>query len=331
MEFWRMKMKDRKWILIIFCALFAAAAFIVGVTGVIDLTKHTGQDSVEGSDRLIGALITPEYLDLFDMDSYIADHVSQITNNKVIDEGEAQKYQGRLYASFIPDKDHPGICDIVFEEVDGICVFCAYLTADPDEPGAWTSSGDEGYTAASMNITDADHLERMAMEGTVYSSTKTGWKRFYVNPMYQTAAGDIYAVPGDGNSFGGEVVSGMSCSQTLSENQTNTVNGETKTIETEIKLNFTFMDPCVSVSVLQFDSENQMVAQEKFSADCLPTEFVPQKSAQYIILEKVCVSPNGSQTNERELVQLDDEYASAFSVRDDGICVKHEIAIKWKR
>lgn len=319
-------MKNKKGIVIILCIALAVAAFGIGFSGVIDLTKQTEQESGTGSDRLIGALITADYLDLFDAESYFQDNVSHIINGGVVDEQEAEKYKGRLYATSVPDLDHS---EVSFEGVDGISIFCAYV--EKDGSGCWITSGDEGYNDGNMHLTDTDELERIEMEGTVYSSTLSGWKRFYVNPMYQTSDGRIYVVAGSGNSFGGDVVPGMSSSQTLTESKTTAINGQSKTIEAEIKINFTFMDPSASVTVLQFDNENHVISQDIYTADKLPTEVTPLKAAQYLVLETVGTSSDGNEAIERQLFQHEDDYAYAFSVRDDGICVKHDIPINWNK
>lgn len=323
-------MKNKKWIVILICAAFAVAAFIAGYSGFIDLTKQSDDSAGMQSDRLIGALITKEYLDLFDEESYFQDHASTLINGGRIDEQEAAQYSDRLYASFVPDKDNPENSDVVFEGIDGISAFC-YFANTADGYGCWRSSADEGYSDGHTHLTDADNLERIEMEGTIYTSTMSGWKCFYINPMYQTEDGKIYAVSGSGNAFGGDVVPGMSCSQTLTESKTTTLNGEKMTVEAEININFAFMDVPASVTVLQFDNENHVIAQDVYTTDHLPTEIVPVTDAQYLMLEMTGRSSDGSETIERQLVQRTDNYAYAFSVREDGICVKHDIEIIWQK
>lgn len=320
-------MKNKKWIVFLLCGALAVAAFIAGFSGAIDLTKQPDYTPGTQSDRLIGALITKEYLDLFDAESYFQDNASQLINGGMIDEQDAEQYKDRLYAELVPNKDNPALTDVVFEGIDGISIFCAYVSTDGS--GYWTSSTDDRYSDGNMHLTDTEELERIEMEGTIYSSTLSGWKCFYVNPMYQTADGKIYVVSGSGNSFGGDVASGMSSSQTLTETKTTTINGETKTLEAEIKINFVFMDTPISVTVLQFDNENNVIAQDAYTADSIPMEIVPAKVSQYLVLEMTQKSLNGSECIERQLVQHTDDYAYTFSVREDGICVKQSIVVNW--
>ena len=150
--------------------------------------------------------------------------------------------------------------------------------------------------------------------------------------MYQTSDGSIYVIPGQGNAFSSETVGpGRSCTQTLSENKTVALNGEEKTFEFELKATFTYMDPPDSVTVFQFDDENQLIAQNSFRADIIPQDLSPNEAAEYIIIETVATALDGSKSISRQLIQHEDDFAYTFSVRDDGICVKHVISVNWKK
>ena len=50
-------------------------------------------------DRLIGAFITSEYLDLYDMEGYLNDHASSLVNNSSITIGNDSRYEGKLVAT----------------------------------------------------------------------------------------------------------------------------------------------------------------------------------------------------------------------------------------
>ena len=54
-------------------------------------------------DRLIGAFITSEYLDLYDMEGYLNDHAASLMNNSSITIGNDSRYEGKLVA--IVDKE----------------------------------------------------------------------------------------------------------------------------------------------------------------------------------------------------------------------------------
>ena len=50
-------------------------------------------------DRLIGAFITSEYLDLYDMEGYLNDHAASLMNNSSITIGNDSRYEGKLVAT----------------------------------------------------------------------------------------------------------------------------------------------------------------------------------------------------------------------------------------
>ena len=52
-------------------------------------------------DRLIGAFITSEYLDLYDMEGYLNDHAASLMNNSSITIGNDSRYEGKLVALWI--------------------------------------------------------------------------------------------------------------------------------------------------------------------------------------------------------------------------------------
>lgn len=50
-------------------------------------------------DRLVGVLVTTEYLDLFDFENYLGDNIKGFSGGEIVVDGDTQKYQGRLYAT----------------------------------------------------------------------------------------------------------------------------------------------------------------------------------------------------------------------------------------
>ena len=90
-------MKHKTILALTLCILLTA--FALGCTNLVRFT--TPSDSGEeapSSDRLVGVLITDEYLDLFDTEGYISDHFRELDSGKEIAEAESSRYQGRLYA-----------------------------------------------------------------------------------------------------------------------------------------------------------------------------------------------------------------------------------------
>jgi hypothetical protein len=65
----------------------------------------------------------------------------------------------------------------------------------------------------------------------------------YVNPVYQSSDGSVYAISGSGISGGGVQQEGAVYSQALEGTRTITENKKSKTESVSIKISFTIMSP----------------------------------------------------------------------------------------
>ena len=87
-------------------------------------------------DRLIGAFITSEYLDLYDMEGYLNDHASSLVNNSSITIGNDSRYEGKLVATV--DKEGAQSSSewkISFGDVKGEYIL---MPVTEDEDGNWS-------------------------------------------------------------------------------------------------------------------------------------------------------------------------------------------------
>ena len=167
------------------------------------------------------------------------------------------------------------------------------------------------------------------MKGTIYVSTSKGSNVFYYNPVYQTAAGEVYLMSGEGMSLGGESSTGMSSSHSLKEEQTVTIDGESETISSNIEVSTCIMDTPISTSILQFGEDGNIISREDYAPGELPFSIKTSSDTEYIIVETQMKSIDGKETVTRELFQPDAESLFAFSCRKDGICIKQYCDIAW--
>lgn len=325
-------MKTKKIIIIIVCTVLAA--FVFGVAGIFNLV-NTSVDKTTSKDRLIGVLITREYLDLFDSEKFFNDNFNTLAGGGEISESESSKYQGRLYADRVETShtnDETGETDVgieyVFEGIDGICYFTPRIT---DQFGTyWSLGGDDAISDGHTNFNSTDEGESISMEGTIYVSTggNTG-NFFYFNPVYQTPTGEVYAVSGDGDYFGDNSVAGTSMSREIKENQSSTIDDLTTSSGTEIKVTICYMDKPEKVSILQFGEGNELLSKIEYDPGDFPDTLQVRSGTQYIIVETTTLSQQQIISVTREIYQPEDETLFAFFSRDDGICVKQECEINW--
>ena len=91
-------MKIRKYLL---KSLFKLSVVFMAFTasGCTLAVPEAGTDGY--GDRLIGAFITSEYLDLYDMEGYLNDHAASLMNNSSITIGNDSRYEGNLWQLWI--------------------------------------------------------------------------------------------------------------------------------------------------------------------------------------------------------------------------------------
>lgn len=322
-------MKAKITLIVLTCALLLS--FVLGATGTITLAKD--DVATPSKDRLIGVFITMEPLELFDRESYINDNVGELLSGGNISETDSSDCQKKFYASLVersytnPDTGETSTTkEYVFDGVDGFSYFRANYTDSSSTYSLSSSNGAISDGNVAVNSTDVG--ESISLEGTIYVSTSAGHITFYFNPIYQTASGEVYAVSGQGMSFG-EYMAGASGSQAISEEQTVVNDGKSETISTDVKVNFVFMDIPTSVSVIQLDRDNNIASAQEYAPGNLPPSITVESNTEYIIVETRTSATDGTETVTRELFQSDDNTLFAFSCRDDGICFKQYCDITW--
>ncbi len=326
-------MKTKKIMIIFTCVLLAC--FALGAADVLKLADtSTSEENTNDKDRLIGVFVTTEHLDLFDIEGYFNDHANQILSGGEISESESAEYEGRLYATLIEKpytNEQTGettmTMEYVFEGVEGISYYCALFS---DEAGSYHgASGDEAISDGHTAINSTDAGDSISLEGTIYVSTIGGPSAFYYNPVYQTPQGEVYAVTGQGMSYGGDITAGMSGSQELKDEMSTTTGDETETVSSNVKTTVCFMDAPTGVTVIQLNRESKVLAADEYAPGTLPETLTVEPDTEYIVVETHTTGADRSETTMREMFQPGDDSLFAFYCRDDGICIKQYCGIKW--
>ena len=312
------------------------SALILGSTGVVSLAKNEEslEADVQQKDRLIGIFVTTEYLDLFDFEGYLNENMNKVLSGGEISQADSAKYEGRLYADLV-EKTLTDVesgrtstaKEFVFEGVEGFL----YYEAKIEEAGEsyYTSNGDEAISDGHMGITVNDAGESIDIEGTIYMSAGGSMNCLYANPVYQTAAGEVYAMSGHGYSYSGEISEGAIGSVSLEEKESYTIDGKTVETGTKIKMSYAFMYAPVKIVVTQMNRENQVVDSKEYNPGEVTAELVPAADTEYIIVETVKQDTNGVEISMREMCQRENDNFETFFCREDGICVKKSTRVLW--
>ena len=306
-------MKIKVLVIILVCAMLAA--FGAGAAGLI---KPAASAEAETGD-LIGVLITTEYLRT---DAGAEEFVFYDSLEEALAAGTTAR--GRIYAT-LKDEDKY-VKEYVFEGVDGIPFFAPMIREDDDTEGYIASTTGPGISDSHLNIAGSDGGEdSVSLEGTVYFARNTADQVFYMNPVYQTKSGAVYAEPAEGLGMGpgtGEMT------QEIKSNRTDTaVNGDKTERENAVKIRFKEIEAPERIGLVQFDAENGLLDAQTFTPEDLPEQFTLLSDAAYLLAESEATDETGAKTVTRTLADRDEQWIAVFRPLKNGICEKVDIEL----
>ena len=326
-------MKNRKRLIPVVCAVLLAS-FALGATGVISL-RGTG-DGTAGS-TLIGILVTREYLDTFDSDRYFDENIGSIikSGGGEISRDDRLRYGGRVWATptskELPSEDGSTAVtemDYVFEGISGLRFIYPSMQ---DENGPRSRiNADDGICDVNTHIDANDKGFTTRAEGTIYFVPPTDDEHFFFNPVYQTADGRVYALPGNSVSFTRENTAGTSMGMSFSGILTQTENGREIAVSgTEVSICVKIMDEQKKISVLQFSADNALLKSEEFFPGQLPESMAPLPETDYILVDTETASKEPGYDHDRQVFSRQESFLYAFACGEDGICIKQQCELLW--
>lgn len=304
------------------------AVFILGLVGVALANPQIIETGKE--DRLAGVLVTTESLDLFDFESYLSDNAGKIAGGReATDDGS---YDGRIYAvleeeeimnkntgeSFTHQK-------YAFGYIDGFSYFTARIQ---DGESYYTATyGDEIFTDGNTSLKTTDEGNIIEIEGTIYILPGVS-NVFYMNPVYQSDNGDIYVMQGTGIS-GSMGTEGSAMTQTLDASYAVTEDGITKTDSISVKISVNVMYEPVSIEIVEFDENSEIVARNEYSPGEVPKSIEPMPGTEYIVVTTRKSDPQGRNAFSGEIYTTTDRSMNTFYAGDDGICRGQYTVLEW--
>lgn len=317
-------------------AAICLAAFLSSILAGCQLAREdAGANASE--DRLIGIFLTTEHLDLFDFDGYLKDNIGNFSGGKINIDGNAEKYQGRLYAELktktltnAETGEKTETTEYVFPNFKGITFFSTWFPVTVENSSCYTTVSDEEISDGRVDVKQDDQGSSITMEGTIYV-TPGHVKAYFFNPVYQSSDGSVYAMTGHGISASGDSPEGTAYSQTLDAAYTTAENEKTKKDSISVKISVSVMNPPEKIVVLQMGADGSLVFRTEYNPGEMPEAIVPEKNTEYFIVETKKASNSGDGTISRKLYGKDADTLEAFYCRKDGICVKQRVQIKWSR
>ncbi len=279
------------------------------------------------NDRLIGAYITKEHLDLFDMEGYFNDHASSFFKGGEVIIEDQKQYQGRLYATLqlispeTGERSETG--EYVFEDLDGVAFFVPQRTM-PDGGSYIGATTDNAVCGVHLAVGD----NSTSITGTLYVEPGT-FAVAYVNPVYQSSDGQVYVTMGSGVSFSGVEGEGMAFTQTMDEKNTITENGQTQEQSFKIAVTVEVKNKITGVDIVQMDAGHNRLAVAHYAPGDLPEIVAAEPAAAYIVVETQSISAEGK-TVDREVFGREDESFTGYHAREDGIFEPVFVQLQWK-
>lgn len=310
-------------------------SFLLGTT-ILPLTAKEDANGANpsGADRMIGFLITTEHLDLFDMEGYLQDHLSDFSGGGdiTLTEEDTSDYSGRLYATLkendLTDPDTGEKItkqEYVFEDVDGIPFF--YYTRTSQDTTTIYKTGDEAIVGQT-SISSTAEGENIELTGTLYIPAG-GQAEYYFNPVFQAADESIFATEGNGISFDADA-EGMAVSHKQDWESTETASdGSAKINRFSVEVTVSVIDPPQSIAIVQMNAQNEVVLREEYAPDQIPGSIEPEADTSYIIVETHKKASGGSPAVSYTLFGQEDDYLEYFLQKDD-ICIRRSVQLMWK-
>lgn len=261
--------------------LFALIAALCALLCGCMLAREDMDAASAPRDRLTGVYITTDYIDLFDIEGYISANPSALHGGS-ISGADSARYGGRLYAELIDGR-------YVFPGVDGLAFFTATTVQEYGiSQHIYTDNGIcGGNTAIHQKDGDASSEESLELECTIYGIAGAGKQHtIYINPVYQTAEGDIYLTAGHGTSMSGEP-DGGTCSHKIAESTAATApDGSAITYSTSISVTYAVTKLPVGYTLIEMDASSREIARREYAAGELPPEYAANADTAYIVLEE---------------------------------------------
>lgn len=208
-----------------------------------------------------------------------------------------------------------------FPEDCGLQCFCYYVFSDQEGETyrADTTDPELADVRREVHVSDGTHNY---LEATIYA-TEDSNVSLYMNPVYQTPEGEVYAL---GTApMGYEVASMYGCSQSLTQEMKIKMGEETVTGAT-VKLNIERVVLPKTYVIIEMSESNQPLRQTEYAPEAMPERYVPDADAAYILLETAGAETVRTVYSPDDMsAVMDTYYPGAY-----GLCIKGYTRIEWE-
>ncbi len=260
-------------------------------------------------DKLVGVFVTFDQMDLdFDIEGWLEDNPGALKDGDVtLEFGEGQEYVGQRPV-------RAGEDGWVVPGYEGISIGRLW------NGEYWTGFSTEGVCGLNSHIASGEEGDAVNVEGTVYFPAGSE-VMLCTNPVYMTAEGEYYVLPG--NSFYSSLEGG-SMSQSVSDEKTWTVDG----VETRYSAEFTTVVEGVTlaeaVRFVWMSDDHAELDRAEYIPGQLPETITPPGDAAYLIAEEIT-----GEGVSRTLYQPGDDSVKVFYQSEQPWCLPDFTEVQW--
>lgn len=292
-------------------------------------STESGSQTPEMEDQLVGMLITMDHflesteeayieMPLWNAQSGMEEPIHYITNEgkRLYTELTEQEYEadGEIYTTKTYE----------FPEGTGIPYMAFLVQKEGENENYWSYASGPEVSGGERKINVTDDGTNIEISGTIYVDENAVDLSLYLNPVYQNAEGEVYAL--GASPVGFHAVSMSGCTQTISQ-QTSASIGEIRTSGGTVTLLIEAVKLPDSYVVLEMDKDHQLVNKMEYAPEEMPETYVPAASTAYIVVEG-----RSGEAVTRNVYSPGDESAriESFFPAEFGICIKGYTEIQWE-
>ena len=252
-------------------------------------------------DKMVGVFITRESLDPADGKIY-ADKVSESRTNANGETSQDWSFQ--------------------FTKLDGY-LLASYLKTDEASGQEFRQCVilREGLSETSQHLTSGDTNSGVVDNATIYLTKEARNVRFFMNPVYQDAKGELYLTAGTGIHT--NMTDGGELSQSISAKTTYKKDGNiTATYSYDCTLHIKAAEVADSVVILYMDASHQELNRETYRPGELPTELTAPANTAYLLIEE-----HYTDKVLHKICQPEDKSFKIFYEIEHHICVPRETKV----
>ena len=319
-------MNKKRFIIPAICCVLAAA-FILGTTGVIDLTRT---EEPRPADRLIGVIVTTEYP--VSTPGYIPGQGLVFGRSKGVLADRDDSFSWNTF---------PAEYDYSFPGIDGVRLFnvdtppfsdghTQVNTKAADEEFSRVSPGSDIRNSNNNGIQTSSETVR-SITGTLYYALQDDEVSFFATPIYQTPDGEAYlGNPGAGHLFQKRYMNSInSTTITNSTSETRTVNGITTVEGRAINVNIQLVREPARITLCQFNAAHEMIHADEYLPGEMPREITPLPETVMVLVDTENRVTDEPENHTYEAYRRNNTYFYTLRHKDNGYCPQDYHELNW--